>query len=125
LRRGCLVSSRISVMPAMLPRAGRAHIGAESGPGDRTLVRWTRSPLSDLAYGRSVSSNFPADILELQVAEYGPDARVVPVVGEIDAVTAPDLATSTSGDFHFRWLRAPRRQGPPAPTTRRTKGEDF
>lgn len=50
-------------------------------------------PFSDLAYGRSVSSNFPADILELQVAEYGPDARVVTVVGEIDAVTAPDLVT--------------------------------
>jgi hypothetical protein len=52
LRRGCLVSSRTSVMPAMLPRAGRAHIGAESGPGDRTLVRWTRSPFSNQAFPR-------------------------------------------------------------------------
>jgi anti-anti-sigma factor len=51
------------------------------------------APFSDLAYGRSVSSNFPADILELKVTEYGPDARVVTVVGEIDALTAPDLAT--------------------------------
>lgn len=40
---------------------------------------------------RGVSSNFP-DILDLQVAEYGPDARVVTVVGEIDALTAPELA---------------------------------
>ena len=49
-------------------------------------------PLSALAYGRCVSSNFPADILELQVAEHDPDARVVTVVGEIDALTAPKLA---------------------------------
>jgi anti-sigma B factor antagonist len=39
-----------------------------------------------------VSSNFPPDILELQVVEHGPDARVVTVVGEIDALTAPELA---------------------------------
>ncbi len=39
-----------------------------------------------------MSSNFPADILGLQVAEHGPDARVVTVVGEIDALTAPELA---------------------------------
>ena len=31
-------------------------------------------------------------MLDLQVAEYGPDARVVTVVGEIDAFTAPELA---------------------------------
>ena len=41
---------------------------------------------------RGVSSDFPADILDLQVAEYGPDARVVTVVGEIDALSAPELA---------------------------------
>lgn len=41
---------------------------------------------------RGVSTNFPADMLDLQVAEYGPDARVVTVVGEIDAFTAPELA---------------------------------
>ena len=33
-----------------------------------------------------------SDILDLQVAEHGPDARVVTVVGEIDALTAPELA---------------------------------
>ena len=33
-----------------------------------------------------------SDILGLQVAEHGLDARVVTVVGEIDALTAPDLA---------------------------------
>jgi len=41
---------------------------------------------------RDVSSNFFADILGLQVAEHGPDARVVTVAGEIDALTAPELA---------------------------------
>ena len=50
------------------------------------------APPCDLAYRRSVSSNFPADILELQVAEHGPDVRVVTVVGEIDSLTAPELA---------------------------------
>jgi anti-sigma B factor antagonist len=38
-----------------------------------------------------VSSDFPADLLDLQVVEHGPDARVVIVVGEIDALTAPKL----------------------------------
>ncbi|MGH3814342.1 MAG: anti-sigma factor antagonist [Pseudonocardiaceae bacterium] len=39
-----------------------------------------------------MSGNFPADILGLEVAEHGPDARVVTVMGEIDALTAPELA---------------------------------
>lgn len=34
-----------------------------------------------------------SDILDLQVAERGPDVRVVTVLGEIDALTAPELAT--------------------------------
>lgn len=34
-----------------------------------------------------------SDILSLEVAEHGPDARVVTVLGEIDGLTAPDLAT--------------------------------
>lgn len=33
-----------------------------------------------------------SDILDLQVAEHGADARVVTAVGEIDALTAPELA---------------------------------
>ncbi len=40
----------------------------------------------------SVSSEFPADI-GLQATEHGPDARVVTVMGEVDALTAPELAT--------------------------------
>jgi anti-sigma B factor antagonist len=32
-----------------------------------------------------------SDILALQVAEHGADTRVVTVVGEIDALTAPEL----------------------------------
>lgn len=39
----------------------------------------------------SVSSNFPADI-GLQVTEHGPDTRVITVTGEVDALTAPELA---------------------------------
>jgi anti-anti-sigma factor len=33
-----------------------------------------------------------SDILDLQVTEHGPVARVVTVVGEVDALTAPELA---------------------------------
>ncbi len=40
---------------------------------------------------RGVSSDF-ADIMGLQVAEHGDDARVVTVLGEVDALTAPELA---------------------------------
>jgi anti-anti-sigma factor len=39
-----------------------------------------------------VNSDFPADIMDLQVAEHGADARVVTVEGEIDALTAPELS---------------------------------
>ncbi|MDQ3905586.1 MAG: STAS domain-containing protein [Actinomycetota bacterium] len=33
-----------------------------------------------------------SDVLDLQVAEYGPDTRLVTVVGELDALAAPELA---------------------------------
>jgi anti-sigma B factor antagonist len=42
---------------------------------------------------RGVSSDFPADIVGLLVVEHGPDARVVTVTGEVDALTAPELAS--------------------------------
>jgi len=41
---------------------------------------------------QGVNSASPADILGLQVAGHGPDARVVTATGEVDAVTAPQLA---------------------------------
>ncbi len=40
---------------------------------------------------RHVSSDF-ADIMDLQVTEQGSDARIVTVQGEVDALTAPELA---------------------------------
>jgi anti-sigma B factor antagonist len=40
-----------------------------------------------------VDSDFPADIIGLQVVEHGPDARVVTVTGEIDTLTAPKLSS--------------------------------
>ncbi|MGH3902086.1 MAG: STAS domain-containing protein [Pseudonocardiaceae bacterium] len=42
-----------------------------------------------------MSSDF-ADIMGLHLAQHGPDARVVTVVGEIDALTAPELASFLS-----------------------------
>jgi anti-sigma B factor antagonist len=40
---------------------------------------------------QGVNSAYP-DIVGLQVAEHGPDARVVTVIGEVDALTAHQLA---------------------------------
>ncbi len=49
---------------------------------------------ADLPYMvRRVDNDFPADIIGLQVAEHGADARVVTVTGEIDTLTAPKLAS--------------------------------
>jgi anti-sigma B factor antagonist len=39
-----------------------------------------------------VGSDFPADIMGLRVVEHGVDARVVTVTGEVDTLTAPQLA---------------------------------
>ena len=39
-----------------------------------------------------MNSAFPADIVGLQVTEHGTDACVVTVTGEVDALTAPELA---------------------------------
>jgi len=39
-----------------------------------------------------VDSAFPADILDLQIVEHGPGVRVATIVGEIDALTAPQLS---------------------------------
>ena len=46
-----------------------------------------------LAGTLSRAGPFSSDILNLQVTEHGPEARGVTVVGEIDAVTAPELTT--------------------------------
>ena len=45
-----------------------------------------------------MSSDF-ADIMGVQVAHHGPDARVVTVVGEVDALTAPELAIVLSAQL--------------------------
>lgn len=47
-------------------------------------------------YHARMVSDFPVDIMGLRVAEHGPDARVVTVVGEVDTLTAPELATFLS-----------------------------
>jgi anti-anti-sigma factor len=38
-------------------------------------------------------SDYPTNVLGLQVSEHGCDARVVTVTGEVDQLTAPELAT--------------------------------
>ena len=44
-------------------------------------------------YSVIVDSVVAADILGVQVTEHGPEIRVVTVTGELDALTAPVLAT--------------------------------
>jgi anti-sigma B factor antagonist len=46
-----------------------------------------------LLYSLVVDSVVPADGLDIQVAEHGPQTRIVIVTGELDALTAPALAT--------------------------------
>jgi anti-anti-sigma factor len=47
----------------------------------------------------AVSSAFPEPLVGLQVTEYGPDARVVTVTGEVDALIAPTLAACLSAQL--------------------------
>jgi len=50
-------------------------------------------------YRTVVSSDFPMPLVGLQVTDYGPDARVVSVTGEVDALTAPMLAACLSAQL--------------------------
>jgi anti-sigma B factor antagonist len=55
--------------------------------------------LADLLYRTPVTSDFPVPLVGLQVTDYGPDARVVTVTGELDALTAPTLAACLSAQL--------------------------
>lgn len=46
-----------------------------------------------------MSSEFPTPLVGLQVTDHGPDARVVTVTGEVDALTAPTLAACLSAQL--------------------------
>jgi anti-sigma B factor antagonist len=46
-----------------------------------------------------MSSDFPVPLVGLQVIDYGPDARVATVTGEVDALTAPTLAACLSAQL--------------------------
>jgi anti-sigma B factor antagonist len=46
-----------------------------------------------------VSSHFPVPLVGLQVSDHGPDARVVTVTGEVDALTAPTLGACLSAQL--------------------------
>jgi anti-sigma B factor antagonist len=58
------------------------------------------APLWNPLYRAGVSS-FPADILDMQVAEHSPEVRVISVVGEIDALTAPELAACLTAQLNI------------------------
>lgn len=51
------------------------------------------------AYHEAVCSDFPVPIVSLHVTDYGPDARVVTVTGEVDALTAPMLDACLSAQL--------------------------
>ena len=73
-----------------------------------TPAVWGNGPL-DLLHGvgirlaylyrTAVASDFPVPLVGLQVTDYGPDARVVTVIGELDALTAPTLAACLSAQL--------------------------
>jgi anti-sigma B factor antagonist len=65
------------------------HGVRSSGAPSLTRPRSARCGVPDIV--RHVSSDF-ADIMDLQVTEHGSDARIVTVQGEVDALTAPELA---------------------------------
>ena len=46
-----------------------------------------------------MSIDFPILLVGLQVSDHGPDARVVAVTGEVDALTAPMLAACLSAQL--------------------------
>jgi anti-anti-sigma factor len=46
-----------------------------------------------------VSTDFPIFLVGLQVNDYGPDARVVAVTGEVDALSSPMLAACLSAQL--------------------------
>lgn len=56
------------------------------------------SPLRYMVRGMS-SDDFPENILGVHVVEYGPDARVVTVAGEVDALTASKLSASLTAQL--------------------------
>jgi anti-anti-sigma factor len=47
----------------------------------------------------TVSSDFPVPLVGLQVIDHGPDARVVAVTGEVDALIVPTLAACLSAQL--------------------------
>jgi anti-sigma B factor antagonist len=67
------------------------------------LCRWIRehsrrAPFTNVLvilalYSLIVDSVVPADILGVQVTEHDPETRIVTVTGELDALTAPVLAS--------------------------------
>jgi len=44
------------------------------------------------AYPADIPADIPADVMGVEVVEYRPDARIVTVTGEVDVLTAPELA---------------------------------
>ncbi|MGH3779753.1 MAG: STAS domain-containing protein [Pseudonocardiaceae bacterium] len=46
-----------------------------------------------------MSSEVPVPLVGLQVTDHGPDARVVTVTGEVDALSAPTLAACLSAQL--------------------------
>ena len=50
-------------------------------------------------YRGAMNSEYPVPLVGLQVTDYGPDARVVTVTGELDALTAPTLAACLSAQL--------------------------
>lgn len=71
-----------------------AHVHLVASSTARRVVINARLP-----YRVHVSIDFPILLVGLQVSDHGPDARVVAVTGEVDALTAPMLAACLSAQL--------------------------
>jgi anti-sigma B factor antagonist len=84
-----LVNRRSTFGKRYRPSGGTAHLTCSTA--------WAFWPTS--LYCTPVTSDFPVPLVGLQVTDYGPDARVVTVTGELDALTAPTLAACLSAQL--------------------------
>jgi anti-sigma B factor antagonist len=66
---------------------------------DKLIFAWYGRFALRALYHMAVSRDFPEPLVGLQVTDYGADARVVTVTGEVDALTAPTLAACLSAQL--------------------------
>jgi anti-sigma B factor antagonist len=79
-------------IPSRSARDVPANLGEPPTPAGTCPAGLIGGSVTFPLYSVTVHNVFPADILNVQVTAHGEDARVVTVTGEVDALTAPELA---------------------------------